>query len=270
MYAHAIAIVFTILVLISASIHDVRSREVPDYHWILLCGAAVAMAFYDHEIGCALLITAGYVLLSAYMFSPRLVGVPGILTLSVACVLLLLAYLLFSAESALVTLSMSIILLALYHIGLLRGGADAKALISLAMLFPSYPEIGHILWDPVYPEAYVFNPVLSILLLALLLSLLSVNRIMWINHMNGDCGFSEYKMDLDEARKAFVWPREDIVNGQKVRAKITEDVKSVYDRLEAAGEEQVWVTPMIPFVLPITLAFAFIMILGSPLFLLVI
>jgi len=270
MYAHTIAIVFAILVLISASIHDVRSREVPDYHWMLLCGAAVAMAFYEYELGCAFLLAAGYALLAAYMFLPRLVGVLGLLVLAVACVFLAAPYILFSTVSGLVTLSMSIIILALYHLRVLRGGADAKALISLSMLFPLYPEVGHILWDPVYPEAYIFNPVFSILFIALLLSFLSVNRIMWINHMNGDCGFSEYRIGLEEARNSFVWPREDIVDGHRVRIKVTDDVEKVWNRLEEAGVDEVWVTPMIPFVLPLTIAFALAMILGSPLFLLVI
>ena len=268
MNALTLVVLFTMFVLISASFHDVRSRVISDAHWMILCVMATVMAFFEHDIPCAILMAIGCILISVYMFSSRLVGLPGFFTVAAGCVFLALPYFLWSETSGLVTLMMTVFILILYRTGLLRGGADAKALISLSMLFPVYPEELCFLWEPVYPAGYVFNPVFSIILLALLMSLISSVRVLIINHRNGDKGMVSYSINLRDARGAFVWPVEDIVDGEKVRIRIRDDSEAVYDRLEAAGVDTVRVTPMIPFVLPITLAFVIVMILGSPLFLL--
>lgn len=261
--------ILTMLVLISASVHDVRSRLVPDVHWKLVCLMAVAAVFFDYRIECAAFLAAGYVLLSAYMFSERLVGVPGIAVVAAGCAVLAVPYLLYSEPSGLVTAVMFLFMLALYHTGLLRGGGDAKAMMSLSMLLPMYPEGCCILWEPVYPAAYAFNPVFSIMLLALLISLLYGIKIACKSREQGGKGFSSYRMTLEEARGSFVWPLEDIVDGKKVRIKVGCVPKDAYDRLEAARVDEVLVTPMIPFVLPITIAYIIVLLLGSPLFLLV-
>ncbi len=261
--------ILTMLVLISASFHDVRSRLIPDIHWKLVCLMAAVAVLFEYEIECAVLLVAGYVILSAYMFSERLVGAAGVVAVAAGCAVLALPYVLYSEPSGLVTAVMFLFMLVLYSTGLLRGGGDAKAMMSLSMLLPVYPEGSCILWEPVYPAAYAFNPVFSIMLLALLISLLYGVKTIGLSRKQGAKGFSSYRMTVEEARTSFVWPLEDIVDGKKVRIKAGGIPKEVFDRLEAAGIDQVWVTPMIPFVLPITIAYAIVLILGSPLFLLV-
>lgn len=264
-----IVAILTMLVLTSASIHDVRSRLIPDIHWKLVCLMAAIAVFFEYEIECAVFLAAGYAILSAYMFSDRLVGAAGVVAVAAGCAVLVMSYLLYSEPSGLVTAVMFLFMLALYCTGLLRGGGDAKAMMSLSMLLPVYPEGCCILWEPVYPAAYAFNPVFSIMLLALLFSLLYGVKIICLSRKQGAKGITAYRMTVKEARSSFVWPLEDIVDGEKVRIKAGGVPKDALDRLEAAGVDQIWVTPMIPFVLPITIAYAIVLILGSPLFLLV-
>jgi len=79
-------------------------------------------------------------------------------------------------------------------------------------------------------------------------------------------GFNSFVTSLEEARSSFVWPVQDYVEGKLVTARIPEEPEAVYDRLEANGIENVRVTPMIPFILPIAIGFTTTMVLGSPLF----
>ena len=71
-----------------------------------------------------------------------------------------------------------------------------------------------------------------------------------------------YRMSIEEARRSHVWPKQDAYNGMIVNVRgIPQD--GALDRLEAVGAKDVWVTPIIPFMIPITAAVVFIIIVGS-------
>jgi preflagellin peptidase FlaK len=80
--------------------------------------------------------------------------------------------------------------------------------------------------------------------------------------------FSGYRMEISKAENSDVWPLEDIVDGKLVSIKIPddEDTTEIFSRLKEAGLEDVWVTPMIPFVIMIAAATAIVILIGSPLF----
>ena len=91
-----------------------------------------------------------------------------------------------------------------------------------------------------------------------------------INLIRGDrefpLMFAGYRMDIGRAEHAHVWPLEDVSDGETVRCISGFEDPEVIDRFRASGRDRIWVTPIIPFLMPIALSFAIIVFLGNPLF----
>ena len=253
-----------ILIILLASVSDVRTREVSDVHWMALAILAVVLSV-GTDLFAAFLRIFAIILVSLYLFSEKVVGPRALSVMILAYLMFFEAYLESGDQSVLVTMASITIILVLYHARIIRGGADAKALAVLSMAFPAYPELNYVLWSPEYPEALVFNPVFSTMAVALVVSCAMPIMIM-IGKRGREPGFNSFVMSLEEARSSFVWPVQDYVEGKLVTARIPEESEAVYDRLEANGIEKVRVTPMIPFILPIAIGFTTTMVLGSPLF----
>lgn len=242
-------------ILTSASISDVRKREVSDLHWIALCiMGAVASAFRADDAISALAVLSGCILLSMYMFSSVLVGwraVPAI-----APGLLLIAV--FGDPVTSIMFAMSLLM---YRSGMF-GGADAKALMSLSMMYPWYPGTN--------PEniliGIVCNPVMTALTVAFVLTVIAFLPVLFRNIRDGCIGkgmFSSFGMSIEKAERSFVWPVEDVIDGKVVRCGPVRD-DDVFGRLRDAGRTDVVVAPMIPFMVPLTLGFFVAMTLGNP------
>lgn len=160
----------------------------------------------------------------------------------------------------------------LYIFGIVRGGADAKCLIIMGMVFQTYPSFGS------FPLIHIPSGDISLIIafpIAILFhaALFSFAWLFWIimrkmyrkDEPVEMYSLSWYKMSIDDARRSFVWPKQDVVNGMVVRVKgIPED--GALDRLEQAGVKDVWVTPMIPFMIPIAIAMIFVIFVGNLLF----
>jgi len=156
--------------------------------------------------------------------------------------------------------------------GLIRGGADTKCLIVLAMVFQTYPAFCGfpLIVLPELEISLIFQFSLMVMFHAALfsVSLLFYNLIR--NLSRGERRipniFMGYRMSTKEARDAHVWPMQNVVDGKVVNAKAQD--KSAIDDLEKVGESEIWVTPMIPFLIPITAAVVFVALIGNLLFLL--
>jgi len=162
----------------------------------------------------------------------------------------------------------SMLFLLMYHFRILAGGADAKALIALAMV-PQYPAIQGIplIWQAGWPLSAVPLSV-SVLAMAVILSLAPMLALGIRNALEGRCGprmFTEYRMPLDDVGGAFVWLAEDIEEGKLVRRRVMDDVDSSLSKLDDAGMKEVAVTPMVPFVLYIATGLIVVLLLGNPL-----
>ena len=59
---------------------------------------------------------------------------------------------------------------------------------------------------------------------------------------------------------------QDIINGEPVTVWNAVDDPDVLQRLWDAGAERIWVTPKIPFLIPIFAGFLFMVMIGNPLF----
>jgi preflagellin peptidase FlaK len=265
MSPYGIAVLIVSIILVSASVQDVRRREVDDPHWMAICAVAFLLPIWMPDPGSGALMSSGVVLLSLYMFSERVVGKVSLIAVSAGALCMVCAYLRSSDPGPLVAACMSLAVVAMYSVGMIRGGADAKALLSLSMAFPMYAGMGCLAWEPVYPAALVFNPVFSAMALSMPMSLLAAIPISARNTKGGRCGLTSYRMGIEDARSSYVWPLEDAVGGRVVHVGIAEDTGPVYDRLEELGCRDVRVTPMIPYVLPLTASFILVAVLGSPL-----
>ena len=270
-------IAITIAVMLSASYFDWRYREVPDIHWwvlglsglaltavsifddvrsewiMMILGSLMILFFILYDIEVSRFVTIAYVIVMAVLFI-----YPAVTSFDDQTV-----------RRLLVIPVCFVIFYLMYMVGILRGGADAKCLMVMAMMFQTYPEI----WD----LPLIANPSLDIQCIlsfpiAVLFhaALFSFAWLFWtvirkiyrkddpVQMMTLSC----YRMSIDEARRSHVWPKQDAYNGMIVNVRGIPD-DGALDRLEAVGAKDVWVTPIIPFMIPITVAVVFIIIVGS-------
>ena len=261
------AVVFFVLSM--ASVQDIRRREVSDEFWMVICILAVVTSLVSTE-GCMGIVRASAVMaVSLYMFSPRVKGMISVAVIVLAVCMLAFVSSVTSDAGPAISAVMAVSVILLYIFGVIRGGADAKALVSLSLLFPLFPSIGGMLWPPMYPEDMVFNPVFSALVISLLISLIwTAIAIRKLGDGEG-CRLGQCMMPIRKARESFVWPMEDVMDGRKVGISATDDVDRIYEHLECAGYDSVRVTPMIPFIPMITAGFTVVILMGTPLNLLI-
>ena len=135
----------------------------------------------------------------------------------------------------------------------LFGGADAKGLMVLALLLP--PTTG----------ALTIPTVLGALLIGSLLAGvgLPVAFLAWnLAHARFrlPAALVGVPMGLAAARRSHVWPmqepRPDGTLGWRYMRHVGSDVEARFDALAAAGVTRPWVTPKVPFMLPLLLGVA--------------
>jgi archaeal preflagellin peptidase FlaK len=146
---------------------------------------------------------------------------------------------------------------ALFELGVLYGGADAKALMIAAVLVPLFS-------TPLLPQSPAVSTVLgvmpfsvSLLMDAALLSVVVPIAIGLRNAARGEFrfprGFSGYTMPVAELPDHFVWLKDPSVGveSSEREAETSEDDRKerlrIAQELEARGVTRVWVTPQIPF-----------------------
>lgn len=160
----------------------------------------------------------------------------------------------------------------LYNLRLLFGGADAKALITIALLTPFYP-----VWTPflgyfnIVKGAWPFP--LTVLTNAVILSLIIPVIFLAYNTARKDfhfpLSFLGYKMEIDNIGEKFVWPLEKVKNEKIVKVffpKKDENVKDEVRKLKEAGAKKIWVTSKIPFMLPLSTGFIASFLIGDIMF----
>ena len=155
----------------------------------------------------------------------------------------------------------------LFQMGLIFGGADAKALMAIAILVPIQPAIAQFpLWKTLMPFSFVifFNSL--ILFLAIPIGLFIFN--IFKKDIKFPHSFLGYRMDIKKARKKFVWPLEKIVDGKLKFIPMPKnfDVNDEYDELEKHGIKDIWVTPKVPFMIPLLAGYIVSFIIGDILF----
>ena len=270
-------IVITIAVMLSASYFDWRYREVSDIHWWVLGLSGIALTAIslmgDMRLEWAMMLMGSVMILFFILFDVELSrAVTIIYTIAMAVMFICPVITAFDDQTVrclLVIPVCFVIFYLMYMLGVLRGGADAKCLMVMAMMFQTYPEI----WDlplianPSLDIQCILSFPIAVLFHAALFSFAwlfwtVIRKIYRRDDPVEMYTLSWYRMSIDEARRSHVWPKQDAVGGTIVNVKgIPED--GALDRLEAAGAKDVWVTPIIPFMVPIAVAIAFVLTIGS-------
>ncbi len=240
MPVESIILVAVAAVLISASVYDVRSREISDVHWMIIGTMGMVVALFSDDIIGGILCAAGYLMFMLFMFSERVQGKVSAAIIILGLSLMIASSAVSSSPYPIVTAVMTVLFLSMFLLGTMKGGADVKALVTLSFLFPAYPEVPYVFWDPVYPTSLMFNPVFSAFFIAVIIS--TVYAVIVNLRRSGGTRISSYVTTKEDAESSFVWT------------------------LEETDEDHVRVALMIPFLVPLTIGFLITMILGSPLF----
>ena len=153
---------------------------------------------------------------------------------------------------------------AFFQLRLLFGGADAKALMALAILVPIQPLIGAFpLWPSFLPGSF------CIFLNALLLFLFIPVSLFFFNIGKRNLQFPHcflgYVISVEKAKQTFVWPMEKIQDGKRKLVYMPKDfdVDEELAEFEKLGITEIWVTPKIPFMIPLLAGFLATFVLGD-------
>ena len=151
-----------------------------------------------------------------------------------------------------------------FQMRLLFGGADAKALMALAILVPIQPLIGAFpLWKSFLPGSWTIFANATILFLCIPLSLLLYNlgkrNIKFPHCLLG------YIITVEKAKLSFVWPMEKIKDGKRKLVYMPKnfDIDEELAEFEKLGITDIWVTPKIPFMIPLLIGFLVAFFLGD-------
>jgi len=282
--------------LLVAAVADVRTRRVPDSLWIGLGSiglVVLAVELIQDQIEAdawALLGSAG-LLFSAIFYGNPLFEEDGFHARPFRLLLFLAAAVLFAypavqhsasgaslSQGLLELYSMPAMILVyqlFYRVRILHGGADAKALITLGLLVPTYPNMTpfplmtldprvETFWRVTFPFSLVVWVDAAVLFLAVPLGLLLLNAA------RGDLAFPQallgYRARLDPF-PPHAWLMEKIsargdhflVLFPKRGGNPAQDL----ERLRAAGIDRVWVTPQIPFMVPLCAGFLLAFFVGN-------
>ncbi|MCK4364598.1 MAG: prepilin peptidase [Thermoplasmatales archaeon] len=156
----------------------------------------------------------------------------------------------------------------LFQLRLIFGGADAKALMAIAILVPLAPVISQFpLWGRSLMPAswFIFsNSVILFLFIPLSLLLFNIAK----RNIQFPYALLGYKMDIKKARDKFVWPLEKIVDGKRKFAYMPKnfEIEDELNEFEKNGISKIWVTPKIPFMIPLLAGFICAFVLGDILY----
>lgn len=282
-------VAISLIVLILASHSDWKKREASDAYWLFLGTAGLvflaAQMIIDGADSTFFLILIPITILFYDLFWDRKgIFEDGVnpVPLGMYAVALVPLGALFYLEGSeqyfwelMIIPILFVVFVVMYYLNLIKGGADAKAMIALSIMFPLYPvfEPFPLIALPNLISELVIPFPIVVLFTAALLSLVVPVVLFFLNLARGDRKFPAmflgYRMPLSEAKGKFVWPMEFIEDGERklmLFPKGVEDTAEQLTALESAGADKIWVTPQVPFLIPITAGLLFTAVVGNVFF----
>ena len=278
------------IILGYASLSDLRTRKAPNLLWIVLSVIGVVMIIVTIAqdglpIGYLLVLVPIVAILSDVFWevkgSSLLARSAPLVKYGVAISATVVLAATWANEgdfqSLLAVPIVMLLVILLYMVDVIRGGADAKALISIAIVFPSYPVFAGIpliatesdILETVIP--FTFSVLVNAALLVVFLPLAFLIMNLCRKDLKSPQMFLGYRTDGAKAIGKHVWLMERIEDGKHVfysRPKLEEDLAKEISLLRERGRSEVWVTPKIPFIVPIFASLVITAIVGNPFFLL--
>jgi preflagellin peptidase FlaK len=283
-----VAIAFIVLAIAARA--DWKTREASDVYWMVIGGAGLAflaaqILFDGANIAyLAILAPIAWFFVDIFwdrkgMFEDGISPIPmGLYAMSFG----LLAVMIYQYNAdiyfwkLMIVPIMFLIFILLYQFDIIKGGADAKALIALSIMFPLYPIIEPfpLIALPYDAAQFVLPFPLLILFNAAIITVIVPVLLLFYNLSKKQVRFPAmllgYRMPIEEAKGKFVWPMERVEEGTvkfSVFPPASETVEEDLDKLSAAGLNEVWVTPKVPFLIPIAASLLFSVVIGNLLFL---
>ena len=229
LYLNVIRLIVGFLILASASYTDLKTRKASNNLWIIMGIIGIILLIIQHFI-------FGFDNIFYIIFIPIMI----------------------------------IFMYVLFQLRLIFGGADAKAIMALSILVPMEPTIFYLpLVSSIMPFSWIIFSNSVVLFLFLPISLFFYNMLN--RNFEIPYCFLGYKMNIADAKKKFVWPLEKIVGGKRKISYVPTnfDVETKWKDFEKIGIEQIWVTPKVPFMIPLLVGFLCSYIIGDILFYLV-
>jgi preflagellin peptidase FlaK len=156
----------------------------------------------------------------------------------------------------------------LFQLRLIFGGADAKALMAIAILVPIEPAIDQI---PIFKGGIMpfswsifANSLIVFVLIPISLLIYNITK----KNIQFPYAFIGYKMSVKKAKEKFVWPLEKLENGKRKFIFMPKDFDAQEElaEFEKNNITEIWVTPKIPFMIPLLFGFILAFIFGDILF----
>ncbi|MEM1957949.1 MAG: A24 family peptidase C-terminal domain-containing protein [Archaeoglobaceae archaeon] len=226
----AVKIAFVSIFLIYACFLDFKSRIVPNRVWKAMLIAVAPMVGYE--------VYYAFVENSISLISAML----G------ATFMIVFAYMIYAINA--------------------YGGADAKALMSLALIFPFYPKIGDfpllnqgfgIFAFSVLANSVIFAPFMMVFLLVRNLLKEGFEGLL----KNPLFYMAGYRIQVEKIRFHNLFEFVDEKGELKKVKRAVECDEEKLRRLKSCGIEKVWVTPALPFMIFITIGFFIAILLGD-------
>lgn len=273
-----------------ASLSDLRTRKASNLFWIVLSAIGVVMIpisimVEELPIGYLLILVPIIAILSDVFWDVERASVLSRSAPFIKYAIAIAATVALGAtwasegdfQSLLAVPILMLLIILLYMLDVIRGGADAKALISIAIVFPSYPVVANL--PLIVSESETLQTVIpftfSVLVNAAILVVFLPLAFLVVNLYRKDMLFPQmflgYRMEGVEAVRKHVWLMERVEDGKRVlyaRPKMEEDLPKEIGALNAHGHAEVWVTPKIPFIVPIFVSLVLTALIGNPFFLL--
>ncbi len=260
-----------VIILVIAAYQDYKTRQVSSILWVVMAIAGILILSYQlifvFENSFALYFIP-IILVMFFEWYIELSKNVRILINGIGFFLsIMLLFLSFNLSTFSVFLIILIILIAkLFYIKkILKGKADAKALMSIAILVPYYPALFTVYSLPSINRniAQVTFPfAIEVLMNAAVTAVLYVIYLFFFNVSKRDIGFPEmflgYKLKISDFKKKHVWLLERIDDSGTHYLSLTPDESAENSELEkfrARNIEKVWVQPQIPFIVFMLIGF---------------
>ncbi|MBU0623458.1 MAG: hypothetical protein KJ672_01285 [Candidatus Thermoplasmatota archaeon] len=282
---NALRLVLSLTILGYASFLDLRTRRVPNIYWIGLGVAGLGLTFLQLSVDempieyLLVFVPILAILADVYLGSEEETTRAKLTTFGKYALalgsILVLAYQYGSDEYFQHLLAIPIFMLlvvVMYMLDIVRGGADAKALISLSILFPFYPVFGTLPFlhgeisaaETLLP--FSFSVLVNAAIIVALTPLVFLARNLSRREFVFPLGLLGYKLDTTEIANKHVWLMESVTDGKLVthaRPRRQENQKADIELLASSGHKRVWVTPKIPFIVPMFVSLILTAVVGN-------
>ncbi len=164
----------------------------------------------------------------------------------------------------------------LFEVGLIYGGADAKAIMVAGLMVPMLTAAPLAPLGPAHALLGIYPFAVTLLMNAALLSLV-VPASLGIRNLRAGTfsffrGFTGYSLPVSELGRRFVWIKDPTFDkdSEEAAAETSEDDQRLRERrqaeLTAQGVRYVWVTPQLPFVVLLAAGAVTAVLFGNLLF----